>query len=203
MARIQASIILFTIALLALSGSYAQARNFISMPGSSDSPLLNQQSRTLALHEGETLTEFHFYIQDKVAGPNKTVFNVAEASVTPNSPTYFGRTQIIDHLMTADPEFDSPQVGRCQGIHVLDDLHETALTVNWNIIFTEGEYEGSTLTLLGRLVAYATYGELSIVAGTGKLLLARGIALKKTILQDPETMNMVMEYHLYVATPVV
>ncbi|KAL3837838.1 hypothetical protein ACJIZ3_022429 [Penstemon smallii] len=185
--------------------TFAHGRNVITMPHSSETEtptyvqkwFMNANNR----QSEETLTEFHFFIQDQISGPNQTVFNVAEASVTPNSPYFFGRTQVVDHLMTAGPEFDSPQVGRIQGIHALDDLHETALTVNWNILFTEGPYEGSTLTLLGRLVAYATDGELSIVSGTGKFMLARGVALKKTYSTDAVTKNMVMEYRLYVSTP--
>ncbi|KAL3834715.1 hypothetical protein ACJIZ3_009451 [Penstemon smallii] len=155
----------------------------------------------IKLEKGETLTKLHFFVQDQISGPNQSVYNVAESEITSNSPTKFGRTQIVDHLLTADPEYNSPKVGRIQGIHMLDDLHEIALTVNWNIIFTDGPYKGSTLTLLGRLVAYARDGELSVVAGTGKFQLARGIAVKRTISTDPKTSNMVMEYHLYVITP--
>ncbi|KAL3834714.1 hypothetical protein ACJIZ3_009450 [Penstemon smallii] len=172
------------------------------MARASTTPLpAHEWLENVKLEKGEILTELHFFVQNQVSGPNQSVYNVAESAITSSSPTKFGRTQVVDHLITTNPEYNSPKVGRIQGIQILDDLHETALTVNWNIIFTDGPYKGSTLTLLGRLVAETRDGELSIVAGSGKFLLARGIAVKRTISTDPKTSNTVLEYHLHVSTP--
>ncbi|KAK6156027.1 hypothetical protein DH2020_010275 [Rehmannia glutinosa] len=146
--------------------------------------------KNLNLAEEEKFTKLHFYIHDFVSGENQSVYNVAESSITSDSGAWFGRVQVVDHLITAGPELDSPKVGRVQGIHVMSDLREAALGVNWNFLFNDG----STITVLGRLVAFAKEGELSIVGGTGEYLMARGIALKKTLVMDPDTLNSIMEY---------
>lgn len=143
---------------------------------------------------GETLTKLHFYIHDFVHGENQSVYDVAESSITSHSSSYFGRVQVVDHLITAGRELDSEKVGRVQGMHVMSDLHEPAIGVNWNFVFNDG----STITVLGRLVAFDEEGELAIVGGTGKYLMARGIAFKRCLVMDPDTWNSIMEYTMYV-----
>ncbi|GFP89404.1 dirigent protein 21 [Phtheirospermum japonicum] len=150
--------------------------------------------KKLSLAEEEKFTKLHFYIHDFVSGVNQSVYNVAESSITDTTSSWFGRVQVVDHLLTVGPELDSEKVGRVQGIHVLSDLHEAAIGVNWNFVFNDG----STITVLGRLVAFAKEGELSIVGGTGEYLMARGVALKTTLTMDPQTLNSIMEYTMYV-----
>ncbi|CAA0834504.1 Dirigent protein 23 [Striga hermonthica] len=149
---------------------------------------------TLNPTEEEKFTKLHFYIHDFVSGPNQTVYNVAESSITSKSDSWFGRVQVVDHLMTTDPDIGSEKVGRVQGVHVLSDLHVAAISVNWNFLFEDG----STILVLGRLVAFAKEGELAIVGGTGKYLMARGVAYKTTLRMDPDTFNSIMEYTMYV-----
>ncbi|GER50858.1 disease resistance-responsive (dirigent-likeprotein) family protein [Striga asiatica] len=149
---------------------------------------------TLNPTEEEKFTKLHFYIHDFVSGPNQTVYNVAESSITSESGSWFGRVQVVDHLITTGPDIGSEKVGRVQGVHVLSDLHVAAITVNWNFLFEDG----STILVLGRLVAFAKEGELAIVGGTGKYLMARGVAYKTTLRMDPDTLNSIMEYTMYV-----
>ncbi|XP_051143514.1 dirigent protein 21-like [Andrographis paniculata] len=154
-----------------------------------------QEESPIRLPE-KKFSKLQFYVHDYVSGPNQSVYDVAESTVTGSSGTWFGRVQVADHLLTVGPEPESERVGRVQGIHVNADLHVAAIGVNWNFHFDDGE--GSTVTVVGRLVAFAAEGELSIVGGTGKYLMARGVALKRTLKMDPATYNSVMQYTLYV-----
>lgn len=187
---------IFFILLSIIITSSATARHIISLPESSEDPhpSLEHLFRNLNLAEEEKFTKLHFYIHDFVTGENQSVYNIAESSITSDSASWFGRVQVADHLITTGPELDSEKVGRVQGIHVMADLHVAALGANWNFVFNDG----STITVVGRLVALAKEGELSIVGGTGRYRMARGVALKRTLVMDPDTYNSIMEYTLYV-----
>ncbi|KAG8381015.1 hypothetical protein BUALT_Bualt06G0076800 [Buddleja alternifolia] len=175
--------------------THTHARNTISMPTETTLPEEEYFKNLIINPLGEEkFTKLHFYIHDFVHGENQSVYNVAESSITTDSGALFGRVQVVDHLITAGPELDSEKVGRVQGIHVMADLHEAALGANWNFLFNDG----STITVLGRLVAFAKEGELTIVGGTGEYLMARGIAFKRTLVMDPDTWNSIMEYTMYV-----
>lgn len=183
--------------MIAMLGGYANGRRIITMPeasAASQNHPVEEWFRNLNLAEEEKFTKLHFYIHDFVSGENQTVYNVAESAITSDSVSYFGRVQVVDHLITVGPEIDSEKVGRVQGIHVMADLHEAAISVNWNFLFNDG----STITVLGRLVAFAKEGELSIVGGTGEYLMARGVAFKRTLVMDSDTLNSIMEYTMYV-----
>jgi hypothetical protein len=179
--------------VVAMVGAYASSRPITVMP---QDPLPSEEHRFRNLNLAGELTTLHFYVHDFVSGPNQSVYTVAQASITPNSSSLFGTVQVLDHLVTSGPEVDSEKVGRVQGIHALADLEVAALGANWNFLFDD-EYN-STITVVGRLVAFAVEGELSIVGGTGKYPMARGIAFKRTVETDPATHNSVMEYTLYV-----
>ncbi|KAL3622025.1 hypothetical protein CASFOL_034221 [Castilleja foliolosa] len=179
---------------IAILGSSTTLARHITLPGSHRPT--HDWFENLNLAEEEKLTKLHFYIHDFVSGVNQSVYNVAESSITNTTSSWFGRVQVVDHLMTVGPEIDSEKVGRVQGIHVLSDLHVAAIGVNWNFLFNDG----STITVLGRLVAFDKEGELSIVGGTGEYLMARGVALKRTLVMDPDTLNSIMEYTMYVYT---
>nr|WCZ54757.1 dirigent protein 3 [Phryma leptostachya subsp. asiatica] len=185
MANTLSILILFSMMITMLSS--ANSRHMISSAQ-------DEWFKNLNLAEEEKFTKLHFYIHDFVSGDNQSVYNVAESSITSDSVSNFGRVQVVDHLITVGPEVDSEKVGRVQGIHVMADLHEAALGVNWNFVFNDG----STITVVGRLVGFAKEGELSIVGGTGEYLMSRGIAFKKTLVMDPDTLNSIMEYTMYV-----
>lgn len=178
----------------AMTAILGDGRRMIPTSESSHQAPAEDWFKSLNVAEEEKFTKLHFYIHDFVAGQNQSVYNVAESSITSRSPSYFGRVQVADHLITAGREVESEKVGRVQGMHVMSDLHEPAIGVNWNFVFNDG----STITVLGRLVAFAEEGELSIVGGTGKYLMARGIAFKRCLVMDPDTWNSIMEYTMYV-----
>ncbi|KAK4424060.1 Dirigent protein 21 [Sesamum alatum] len=80
-------------------------------------------------------------------------------------PSSFGLVAVLDNLVTSGPEIDSQEVGRMQGIIALADLREEALAMLLNIVFTEGEFKGSTLSILGRNPLSDKVREVPIVGG--------------------------------------
>ena len=71
-------------------------------------------------------------------------------------------------------------VGRAQGIYALAAQSEAALLMVLNLVFTEGKYNGSTLSMLGRDAILFTVREMPIVGGSGFLRFARGYAQART-----------------------
>ncbi|CAI9765455.1 unnamed protein product [Fraxinus pennsylvanica] len=109
----------------------------------------------------------HIFIQDEVGDANPTVWEVARSNITSTSPTSFGQVRVLDNLLTVGPDRNSQRVGRAQGLIAFADLQESTLTMNLNFVFTSGQYNGSTLCMLGRNPLGNQYRELAIVGGTG------------------------------------
>ncbi|GFP89401.1 dirigent protein 21 [Phtheirospermum japonicum] len=134
-------------------------------------------------HAKEIRTKLHFYIQDVLSGDNPMVLKVAESQITITSPTAFGQISMLDDLLTAGPEPGSEVVGRAQGTISF----AMAIQMGLNIVFTEGKYKGSTISILGRNPLVEKYRELAIVGGTGFFRMARGIVVSNTHSFDTST----------------
>ncbi|KAL2469293.1 Dirigent protein 2 [Forsythia ovata] len=128
----------------------------------------------------EKVTKLHFYLQDVVGGPNRTVYDVAKSEITDSLPSEFGEVLVLDNLVTAGPEPESKKVGRMQGVVGLSDLHEMALFMLVNLVFTEGKFNGSTLSVLGRNPLNDKVREVQVVGGTGVFRMARGYVITRT-----------------------
>ncbi|KAH6777031.1 hypothetical protein C2S52_007540 [Perilla frutescens var. hirtella] len=129
----------------------------------------------------EKLARFHFYFHDIISGKNPTAMTVAEASITRRSPTRFGLIRMFDVPLTVGPEPDSKMVGRIQGTYGWSSFEEMGVLMTLNFLFTKGEYNGSTLSVLGRDAFLDKYREMPIIGGTGVFRLARGITTFQTV----------------------
>ncbi|KAL2460040.1 Dirigent protein 21 [Abeliophyllum distichum] len=147
----------------------------------------------------EKIVKIHFYVQDVLSGPNKTVWEVSRSNITSISPTSFGQVRVLDDLITAGPEKNSTELGRLQGLITFADLKESALAMNINVVFSKGKYNGSTLCVLGRNPILEMDRELPIVGGTGVFRMARGYSISNTYSYDPVQDYGVLEYTIYVA----
>jgi hypothetical protein len=147
--------------------------------------------------EQEKLSHLHFYFHDIVSGPNPTAVRVAQATTTNTSPTGFGAVVMIDDPLTLQPESGSTLVGRAQGIYALASQEEAGLLMVMNFAFVEGEYSGSTLSVLGRNTVFSEVREMPIVGGSGIFRFARGYAQARTHTFDLKTGDAVVEYNVY------
>ncbi|KAK4401416.1 Dirigent protein 19 [Sesamum angolense] len=138
----------------------------------------------------EKLTKLHFYFHDIVSGkkPTKTFA----------SPTYFGLVSVIDNPLTAGTAPKSQIVGRAQGITAYTSFTDFSLLMTLNLVFTSGEYNGSTLSVVGYNPFTQEYREMPIVGGSGLFRLARGVATAQTAKFNRRTGNAVVEYNVMV-----
>nr|WCZ54761.1 dirigent protein 7 [Phryma leptostachya subsp. asiatica] len=147
----------------------------------------------------QNIAKLVFYIQDALGKPNATIWEVARAEITDRSPTTFGQVRVLDDLITAEPDRNSVKLGRAQGLITFSDLHQPALSMNLNFVFTAGEYDGSTLCILGRNPIDTKNRELPVVGGTGVFRMARGFSISNTYSYDPVEVYGVLEYTVYVS----
>ncbi|XP_047944495.1 dirigent protein 11-like [Salvia hispanica] len=151
-----------------------------------------------SLSRTKKITRLHFYLQDFIDGDRPTVWEVAACNLTGVLPSLFGKVMVMDDPVTSGPELDSEEVGRLQGTAGVADFREEALVLLLNLVLTKGEFEGSTLSILGRNPLGAESREVSIVAGTGAFRMATGYIITSTYYKDPAGVHNVYEYNAVV-----
>nr|XP_015893461.1 dirigent protein 22-like [Ziziphus jujuba var. spinosa] len=144
----------------------------------------------------EKLTRLHFYFHDAISGKNPTAVKITEPADGFRSPTSFGQVNMIDNLLTEGPEPDSKPVGRAQGLYAYASMEEFALLMVINFVFTGGDYNGSSLAVLGRNPVRHQLREMPIIGGTGVFRLARGSATARTYSFELESLDAIVEYDI-------
>ncbi|CAI0388286.1 unnamed protein product [Linum tenue] len=83
---------------------------------------------------------------------------------------------MADNPLTLDPELNSTTVGRAQGLYGVASRTDATFMELFNFVFkADGEYRGSTVTVLGRNhILAAGIREMPVVGGTGVFGFARG-----------------------------
>ncbi|WVZ16241.1 hypothetical protein V8G54_009223 [Vigna mungo] len=154
--------------------------------------------KSLGLNKRKTLSHFRLYWQDVISGSNATAINIIPAIPKYNTTTSFGSVTVTDNALTLGPELSSKVVGRSEGIYALTSQSQVTLLMVMNFVLTEGKYNGSSITIVGRNVAYDEEKELPVVGGSGVFKFATGYAHAKTYHFDPTTGDATTEYNIYV-----
>ncbi|KZV41112.1 dirigent protein 19-like [Dorcoceras hygrometricum] len=106
--------------------------------------------------------------------------------------------RVADDALRVASTPGSKIIGRAQGIYASSSLEETAFFMTLNLVFTDGDYNGSTLSLHGYNPSAHKFREMAIVGGSGAFRLARGIATARTVWFNLTTLYFVIEYHVVV-----
>ncbi|KAG6604995.1 dirigent protein 23-like [Cucurbita moschata] len=133
---------------------------------------------TRTLHAKKTNVQFYFH--DTVTGKTPSAIKVAEAPTSAKSPTLFGVVFIIDDPLTEKPDPKSKEVGRAQGLYASAAQQEVGLLMTLTYQFTAGEFNGSSIVIVGKNSVFHKVRELPVVGGTGAFRFARGYALART-----------------------
>lgn len=141
--------------------------------------LITSQAELSQLKE----TNMTLYFQDWSGGPNATVLQITghQDHHAPLSFAKFGSLFVTDDPITEAFDNNSAEIARAQGIYVTSALDGKISHVLISIIFTSGEYEGSTLEIQGASPQFERVREVAVVGGTGKFRVARGYATFETI----------------------
>lgn len=144
----------------------------------------------------QKVTRLRFYVHDTLSGKNPSAVQVAQASTTKKSPTFFGAVFIFDDPLTEGPEPTFRPVGRAQGLYGSAEQQELALLEAMNFVFTAGKLNASSLTILGRNAALQPPSEMPIIGGTGVFRLARGFVTANVHSLNVTTGNGILEYNV-------
>ncbi|CAN0923675.1 Dirigent protein 19 [Linum grandiflorum] len=162
---------------------------------------LNPKRLNKMLRSQKKLTHFHFFWHDIYSGATPSAMQVV-ASPSNTSQTGFGFVSMIDNPMTVGPQLDASNssnlMGRAQGFYGSADQSELAVMVAMNLVFLQGKYNGSTVTLMGRNRIAAEVRETAVVGGTGVFRFASGFATASTFRFNQTSGDAVAEYDLYV-----
>ncbi|ESQ34498.1 hypothetical protein EUTSA_v10008857mg [Eutrema salsugineum] len=148
-------------------------------------------------HKPEKHTHLHFYFHDVISGDKPTAIRVTKPTVTNSSAvSSFGVVVIADNLLTEGPDRTSKEVGRGQGMYASTDMNALTFTMVFNLVFTEGEFNGSTVAMYGRNSVMLEVREMPIIGGTGAFRFARGYAQAKNYKLDG--LDAVVEYNVFI-----
>lgn len=146
-------------------------------------------------HAKPNLTKLHFFVHDNVTANAPTSVLVAPANADSIASAAFGSTYAMDAPITVESDPNSEVIGRAQGTFTFAGQDEPVLSMAINLVFTDGEYKGSSLSILGNNPISHEYREMPILGGTGAFRLARGIATVDTVTVDIAKLNDILEYH--------
>ncbi|GMY16182.1 dirigent protein 22-like [Fagus crenata] len=141
---------------------------------------------------GEKKSHFWFYWH----GEDPT--SVQVVGPPQSTSTSFDVINLIENPLTLDPQVSSKVVGKAQGFYASAPQQNASLLMVMNFAFTDGEYKGSTITVLGTDPEFNTIREMPVLGGTGVFRFSRGYAQASTHTVDPKTGNAIVEYNVYV-----
>ncbi|KAA8546083.1 hypothetical protein F0562_020466 [Nyssa sinensis] len=100
---------------------------------------------------------------------------------------------------SVEPALSSTLVGRAQGLYGTTSLEEICDLMAMSFVFKEGEYNGSSLAVLGHNPIMNQYRELAVVGGSGVFRLARGVVTLNTYFFNPSAGNATVEVSVIVS----
>ncbi|RWW42868.1 hypothetical protein BHE74_00051542 [Ensete ventricosum] len=117
----------------------------------------------------EKMTHLHFYLHVYYGGPNATTVTV----VSPPGNSTFGSIGVGNNILKEGPEPSSMLIGRTNDLTAQASIEIPSYLYMLNFLFTAGEYNGSSIAIVGREVL-GMNSERTIVGGTGMFRMARG-----------------------------
>lgn len=125
-------------------------------------------------------THLVFYVHDNFSGQDATALTVAGSDGAATSILKFGTIAVVDDPVTEGPDPNSKQIGRARGFYTNSQLDGRGLHMVFSVVFTDGEYKGSSLEVQGDDPFGKEEREYSIVGGTGCFRFVRGFGVLKT-----------------------
>ncbi|KAI3522663.1 hypothetical protein L1887_00620 [Cichorium endivia] len=143
-------------------------------------------------------TNLVLYVHDNLTGDDKSAMTVAGKDGPTTSIMHFGTLLAHDDPVTVGPDPESEKVGRAQGMYINSQLDGKALYLIFSVMFTEGEYKGSTLEIQGADPFVLKEREFSVVSGTGYFRFVRGYGIMTTEFLDIPNLRAIIKLNITV-----
>ncbi|XP_042451703.1 dirigent protein 1-like [Zingiber officinale] len=121
--------------------------------------------------------------------------NTAVLSLNLHKPRNFGDLVVFDNVLRLGRHPSSPQVGSMQGLGVSSDMTDATSTTMFNIVFTGGQHNGSSIAVFG-VFRSADTSDWSIIGGSGEFRQARGYVLNRQVVNPTTTMTARMDAYV-------
>ncbi|GAB2291976.1 Dirigent protein 23 [Dionaea muscipula] len=147
----------------------------------------------------QNTTTLRFYFHDTQSGKNPSAVRVAQAQGSSSKYlTSFGTLLMADDPLTVGPDPNSKLVGRAQGLYGSASKEELSLIMAMSYSFTDGIYDGSSISIFGWNPAAHPEREMPVVGGAGIFRMARGYALAHTYWVNLTTGDAIVGYNITV-----
>jgi len=110
----------------------------------------------------------------------------------------FGTVAIVDDPVTEGPNIDSALIGRAQGMYINSQLDGKGLYMVFSVIFTSGEFKGSSLEIQGSDLFTMKEREFGVVSGTGYFRFVKGYGIMETQFMDIATLRATLKLNVTV-----
>ena len=111
---------------------------------------------------------------------------------------HFGTVLAVDDPVTEGPSIESKEIGRAQGLYINSQLNGKGLHMVFSVIFTDGEFKGSTLEIHGADIFTMKEREFGIVSGTGYFRFVKGYGVMETEFMDIANLRAVLKLNVTV-----
>ncbi|KAJ8528870.1 hypothetical protein K7X08_030610 [Anisodus acutangulus] len=138
-------------------------------------------------------TKLVFYVHDYLSGYDTSAITVAGKDGPQTSVLHFGTMVAVDDPVTEGPDPKSKVIGRSHGMYINSQLDGKGLHLVFSVIFTDGEYKGSTLEIQGADLFAMKEREFSIVSGTGYFRFVRGYGIMTTQFIDIPNLRAILK----------
>ncbi|KAG6495222.1 dirigent protein 22-like [Zingiber officinale] len=137
-----------------------------------------------------------FYIHEKNLGTANSTLVYSVDLHPGGSPAGFGNIIVFNSVIREEADPASPAIGIEQGFGVSSSLaQDSGLTV-LELLFTAGQYQGTSLSVFGLVKASGEEVERGIVGGTGRFRYARGYVLSRVVGGTKETLVWELDAHV-------
>ncbi|PSS01536.1 Dirigent protein [Actinidia chinensis var. chinensis] len=143
-------------------------------------------------------TNLMLYVHDYLSGHDTSAVTVAGKNGPTSSILHFGTIVAVDDPVTEGPDLKSKEIGRAQGLYINSQLDGKGLHLAFSVIFTDGEFKGSTLEIQGADIYSMEEREFSIVSGTGYFRFVKGYGIMTTEFLDIANLRAILKLNIEV-----
>ncbi|XP_014508461.2 dirigent protein 1 [Vigna radiata var. radiata] len=141
-------------------------------------------------------TNLIFYVHDHFTGDHSTAVTVAGKTGAVSNILNFGTVAIVDDPVTEGPNIDSRLIGRAQGMYINSQLDGKGLYMVFSVIFSSGEFKGSSLEIQGSDIFTMKEREFGVVSGTGYFRFVKGYGIMETEFMDIATLRATLKLNV-------
>ncbi|XP_022138013.1 dirigent protein 11-like [Momordica charantia] len=149
-------------------------------------------------HPQSKHTNIVFYVHDYFTGEDASAIAVAGTKGPKSTILEFGTLVVVDDPVTEGPEIGSPEIGRAQGMYVNSKLDGKGLYMVFSVVFTGGEFRGSSLEIQGSDLFTMKEREFGVVSGTGFFRFVKGFGIMETQTMDLANLRAVIKLNVTV-----